>query len=52
MKKFGADIVPNHADYRMVTRRVLNAFLKFPDNNLFIRATFPIVGFPSCVVYQ
>ena len=52
MKKFGADIVPNHADYRMVTRRVLNAFLKFSENNLFIRATFPIVGFPSCVVYH
>ena len=51
MKKFGVDIVPNHADFRMVTRRVLNAFLKFPENNLFIRATFPIVGFPSCVVY-
>ena len=52
MKKFGVDIVPNHADFRMVTRRVLNAFLKFPENNLFIRATFPIVGFPSCVVYH
>ena len=35
----------------MVTRRALNAFLKFHENNLFIRATFPIVGFPSCVVY-
>ena len=51
MKKFGADIVPNHADFRMVTRRALNAFLQFHENNLFIRATFPIVGFPSCVVY-
>ncbi len=51
MKKFGADIVPNHADFRMVTRRVLDAFLQFPEKNLFIRATFPIVGFPSCVVY-
>jgi glycosyltransferase involved in cell wall biosynthesis len=30
---------------------VLNAFLNFNENNLFIRATFPIVGFPSCVVY-
>jgi hypothetical protein len=35
----------------MVTRRALNAFLQFHENNLFIRATFPIVGFPSCVVY-
>ncbi len=51
MKKFGVDIVPNHADFRMVTRRALNAFLKFRENNHFIRATFPIVGFPSCVVY-
>ena len=51
MKKFGADIVPNHADFRMVTRRVLDAFLQFPEKKLFIRATFPIVGFPSCVVY-
>ena len=51
MKKFGADIVPNHADFPMVTRRALKAFLKFHENNLFIRATFPIVGFSSCVVY-
>jgi hypothetical protein len=51
MKKFGVDIVPNHADFRMVTRRALNAFLKFHENNHFIRATFPIVGVPSCVVY-
>jgi len=51
MKKFGVSIIPHHADFRMITRRVLNAFLKFQENNLFIRATFPIVGFPSCVVY-
>ena len=51
MKKLGADIIPNHADFRMVTRRALNAFLQFHENNLFIRATFPIVGFPSFVVY-
>ena len=51
MKKIGVDIVPNHADFRMITRRVLKAFLQFQETNLFIRATFPIVGFPSCVVY-
>ena len=51
MKKFGVSIIPHHADFRMITRRVLNAFLKFHENNLFIRATFPIVGFSSCVVY-
>ena len=51
MKKIGVDIVPNHADFRMITSRVLKAFLQFQETNLFIRATFPIVGFPSCVVY-
>ena len=51
MKKLGVEIIHNHADFRMITRRVLNAFLKFNENNLFIRATFPMVGFPSCVVY-
>ena len=51
MKKLGAEIISNHADYRMITRRVLNEFLKFNENNLFIRATFPMVGFPSFVVY-
>ena len=51
MKKLGVSIIPHHADFRMITRRVLNAFLKFQENNLFIRATFPMVGFPSCVVY-
>ena len=38
-------------DFRMITRRVLKAFLQFQETNLFIRATFPIVGFPSCVAY-
>ena len=51
MKKLGAEIINNHADFRMITRRVLNEFLKFNENNLFIRATFPMVGFPSCVVF-
>ena len=51
MEKIGVDIVPNHADFRMITRRVLKVFLQFQETNLFIRATFPIVGFPSCVVY-
>ena len=51
MKKIGVDIVPNHADFSMITSSVLKAFLQFQETNLFIRATFPIVGFPSCVVY-
>ena len=36
MKKFGVSIIPHHADFRMITRRVLNVFLQFQENNLFI----------------
>ena len=50
-EEIGVDIVPDHADSRMITGRVLKAFLQFQETDLFIRATFPIVGFPSCVVY-
>ena len=50
-EKTGVDIVPNHAELRMITRRVLKAFLQFQETNLFIRATFPIFGIPSCVAY-
>lgn len=51
MEKFGAEVIPHHAEYRMVTRQVLEGFLEFEERNLFIRATFPLVGFRSCTVH-
>ena len=41
MKKLGAELIHNHADFRMVTRRALNAFLQFHENNLFIQSHLP-----------
>ena len=46
MEKFGAEVIHHHAEYRMVTRQVLEGFLEFEERNLFIRATFPLVGLP------
>ena len=45
------EVIYNHADYRLTSRRVLDAFSEFEEVNLFLRGMFPLVGFKSTVVY-
>jgi len=53
LKRMGVDIVCNHADYRLVSRRALREFLNFREVNLFLRGMFPLLGFrSSCVYYE
>lgn len=53
MKWMGADTVFNHADYRLVSARVLKEFSNFKEVNIFLRGMFPLVGFKStCVYYE
>lgn len=47
----GVESVYNHADYRLVSSRVLHEFEKFDEVNLFLRSMFPLVGFKSSAVY-
>lgn len=47
----GADVVFNHADYRLASSRVLNAFADFKEVNIFLRGMFPLVGFKTTSVY-
>ncbi len=47
----GADTVYNHADYRLVSARVLKEFANFREVNIFLRGMFPLVGFKSTSVY-
>lgn len=47
----GAEVVYNHADYRLVSSRVLQEFASFKEVNLFLRGMFPLVGFKSTSVY-
>ena len=47
----GADVVYNHADYRLVSSRVLREFANFKEVNLYLRGMFPMVGFASTCVY-
>ena len=51
MKMMGADIVYNHADYRLASKRVLDELEKFNEVNLFLRGMFPLIGYKSDVVY-
>ena len=50
LSAMGAEIVYNHADYRLVSSRVLQHFAGFGEVNLFLRGMIPLVGFPSTTV--
>lgn len=51
MRAFGADIVYNHADYRLASKKVLQALDGFQEVNLFLRGLFPLIGFKTATVY-
>lgn len=50
MKLMGVDIVFNHADYRLMSKRVLDALENFEEVNLFLRGIVPLIGFKSNIV--
>lgn len=53
LASMGAEVVFNHADYRLLSSRVLNEFASFKEVNLFLRGLIPLVGFNStCVYYE
>lgn len=51
MRLMGVDIVFNHADYRLTSRRVLEELENYKEVNLFLRGMFPLIGFKTDVVY-
>ena len=52
LSAMGAEVVYNHADYRLVSSRVLRELASFKEVNLFLRGMVPLVGFKStCVEY-
>lgn len=53
LNAMGVETIFNHADYRLVSKRVLDELEEFKEVNLFLRGMFPLVGFPSdCVYYE
>lgn len=51
MKMFGTQVIPNSADYRLLSKKALNALSEYKETNLFLRGLIPTMGFASDVVY-
>lgn len=51
MRRLGVKLVPDSADYRLLSKRATIALLKFKERNLFLRGMVPLVGYESTKVY-
>ena len=51
MRKMGVDIIPNHADFRLLGSKALHALMQYPERNMFLRGMVRLIGFPSTEVY-
>lgn len=51
MSNLGGEIVYNHADFRLMSRRAVEALMSYPERNLFLRGMVCSMGFPSALVY-
>ncbi|MGN0860996.1 MAG: glycosyltransferase family 2 protein [Candidatus Spyradosoma sp.] len=47
----GGKTIRNHADFRLMSRRAINALKSFPETNLYLRGLIPMLGFPSAKVF-
>ncbi|KIQ94110.1 putative glycosyltransferase ykoT [Anoxybacillus thermarum] len=51
MNRIGVKLIYNHADYRLMSRRAVEALQQFREVNMFLRGVVPLLGFPSAAVY-
>lgn len=51
IRSLGGDVLYNHADYRLMSRRAVEALLRFPERNLFLRGMVYSLGLPHSVVF-
>ena len=51
MHLLGSKVIANHADYRLMSKKALDALAEYKETNLFLRGLIPTMGFPSDVVY-
>ncbi len=51
MRKLGVNLIYNHADYRLMSKRAIDELERFEEVNLFLRGIVPLIGFPSTSIY-
>lgn len=51
IRKMGTDVIYNHADFRLMSRRALQGLLSYPERNLFLRGLVRLIGYPEACVY-
>lgn len=51
LKLLGVELVPNHADFRLMSKRAVETFLQYPERNIFIRGLIPKLGFKIAEVF-
>ncbi len=51
MQAMGCEVITNHADYRLMSRRVIESLAEYGEVNLFLRGLIPTIGYPSDIVY-
>lgn len=52
MRVLGTELIPDHSQYRLMSRRALDALSLFEERNLFLPALIPLIGFKSAIVYH
>lgn len=51
MQFMGCEVITNHADYRLMSKRVIESLAEYGEVNLFLRGLIPTIGYPSDIVY-
>ena len=50
LKRMGAKVIFNHADFRLMSKRALQAFSLYRETNIFLRGMVPLIGYKSAIV--
>jgi glycosyltransferase involved in cell wall biosynthesis len=51
LRIFSREVIFNHADFRLTSRRIIEEFENFTEVNLYLRGLFPLMGFETAIVY-
>ncbi|MDP4170315.1 MAG: glycosyltransferase family 2 protein [Bacillota bacterium] len=51
MQKMGLDLIPNHADFRLMSKRALDELANYKEKNVFLRGIIPLIGYPTAQVF-